>query len=105
MRFITDNASHFKLCSSVFIVVVVTTFKFSRLVKIIGKNEKTELKEKFYKYMSVTSQLNCVYCMVFLFYPINYCNQFKKDYFCSVIYDNLFAQCFKIVCVAYLAEA
>jgi hypothetical protein len=73
-----------------------------RTVQVIKQNEKSVLKEEFYKYMSVNSKFNCAYCLILAFYPINYCNQFKSDLFCSSI--GLFAQYFKIVFVAYLGE-
>ncbi len=72
-----------------------------RVVAVIKKHEKGVLKEDFYKFISVNSKFNCIYCLIFAFYPINYCNQFDSDYFCSSIYGGLFGQYFKIVFIAY----
>ncbi len=71
-----------------------------RVVQIIRKNKKTELKEAFYSYMCANSKFNCMYCAIFALYPIKYCNQFKSDLFCSSIYSGLFAQYFKIIFIA-----
>jgi hypothetical protein len=54
--------------------------------------------------MSVNSTFNCILCLVFAFYPIYYCNQFKSDFFCSFIFNSLFYLYFKIVFIAYLGE-
>ena len=76
-----------------------------RVIQVIRKNKKKDLKEDFYSYMSLNSKFNCTLCLLFAFYPINYCNQFKSDLFCSSIYNSLFDQYFKIYFVAYSGEA
>jgi hypothetical protein len=73
--------------------------------KIIKKNQKKELKEDFYKYKSINSVFNCVYCLIFALYPINSCNVYKNDYFCSAIFNTVFAQIYKIGFVNYLGES
>jgi hypothetical protein len=76
-----------------------------RVIRTIKQNEKSDLKEGFYKYMSVNSKFNCVYCLIFSLYPINVCNQFKSDYFCSLIANTLSAQYYKIGFVSFLGES
>jgi hypothetical protein len=43
------------------------------VVRTIKKHQKKDLKEDFYKFMSFNSKFNCLYCLIFAFYPINYC--------------------------------
>ncbi len=71
----------------------------------VKKNKKSELKEDFYKYMSLNSKFNCVYCLLFLFYPIHLCNQYKSDYFCSSIFNSQFSQYYKIYFEVFLGES
>jgi hypothetical protein len=74
-------------------------------IRTIKKNEKSELKEDFYIYMSFNSKFNCIYCSIYLFYPIHLCNQYKNDYFCSTIFNSLLAQYYKIYFEVYLGES
>jgi hypothetical protein len=71
------------------------------IIRTVKKHEKTELQEEFYKYMSLNSIFNCLYCLVYCFYPINYCT----DYFCSPFYKLIFVQYIKIVFISYFGEA
>ncbi len=74
-------------------------------IRTIKKHEKKDLKEDFYKYMRVNSKFNCLYCLIFLFYQMDLCNERNRSYFCSSISNTLFAQYYKIVILAYLGES
>jgi hypothetical protein len=65
---------------------------------------KVELKEDFYKYMSLNAVFNCLFCIVYALYPINYCQRYETGYFCSTIYNTVAAQVIKIVFQAYFGE-
>ncbi len=76
------------------------------VVRTAHKHKKTYLKEEFYRYMSVISKFNCIYCLIFVFYPINVCNNYNSDFFfCPGFYTNYVAQYYKIIFVAYLGES
>jgi hypothetical protein len=55
--------------------------------------------------MSLNSRFNCLYCLVFVFYPVNICLDPRMTFFCSSIYTYVSTQLFKIGCVAYLGES
>jgi hypothetical protein len=76
-----------------------------RVIYTIKKKKKSDLKDDFYKYMSVNSILNCAYCLIFALYPINICNQYKSDYFCSSVNSTYLAQYYKICFVAFLGQS
>jgi hypothetical protein len=77
-----------------------------RVIWTIRKNEKVELKEDFYNYMSLNSKFNCLYCLIFVFYPINYClSRVNDGYFCSPIFNTVAAQFYKLVFIAYFGES
>jgi hypothetical protein len=75
-----------------------------RVIYVVHKNKKVELKEDFYKYMSLNSVFNCLFCMVYVFYPINFCQMQQTGFFCSTIYKTQAAQIFKIVFIGYFGE-
>ncbi len=77
----------------------------SLVIWSISENQKSELKEDFYKYMSLNAKFNCIYSLIYMFTPINYCSNYPSGVFCSLIYDSLFAQYFKIIVIAYLGES
>jgi hypothetical protein len=61
-------------------------------------------KDKFYQYMSINAVFNCLYCIIFLFYPINSCVDTLSSSFCSSIRTSTVTQLYKIVVVAYFGE-
>jgi hypothetical protein len=75
-----------------------------KIIQTLKDNEKKELKEDFYKYMSANAKFNCIFCLIFVFYPITSCNWNASYYFCSEIYTYKFVQYFKIVMMAYFGE-
>jgi hypothetical protein len=75
-----------------------------KIIKTLKDNEKKELKEDFYKYMSSNAKFNCLYCLIFAFYPMTSCNWNASYTFCSKIYTTQFVQYFKIVMMAYFGE-
>jgi hypothetical protein len=75
-----------------------------RVVYTVHKNSKVELKENFYKYMMINSVFNSIFSTIYAFYPINYCQQYEKGYFCSTIYNTVPAQVLKIVFIGYFGE-
>jgi hypothetical protein len=76
----------------------------ARVVWTVLKKGKKELDESFYKYMTVNSIFNCLFCLVYAFYPVNFCQRYETGYFCSTIYNSLAAQVIKIVFQIYLGE-
>jgi hypothetical protein len=75
------------------------------VIRTIRKHRKTDLKEDFYKFMSANSKFNCLYCLIFLFYPINNCVNRFNELFCSSISTNYIVQYYKIVFIAYFGES
>jgi hypothetical protein len=75
-----------------------------RVIYTIHKNIQVKLKEDFYKYMSLNSVFNCLFCVVYALYPVNYCSKYERGYFCSPIFNAVAAQVFKIVFMGYLGE-
>jgi hypothetical protein len=76
-----------------------------RIIWTVRKHSKVELKEDFYQFMSLNSKFNCVFCLIYVLYPINYCQAFTTGYFCSAIFNTTFSQIIKIVFIAYFGEA
>jgi hypothetical protein len=75
-----------------------------KILNTIHKNKKKDLKEDFYKYMSVNAKFNCIYCLIFVFYPMTSCNWNQSTYFCSSIFTTQFVQYFKIIIMVYFGE-
>jgi hypothetical protein len=75
-----------------------------KVIQTVQRNEKKELKEDFYQYMSVNAKFNSLYCVIFSFYPMTSCNYNLSVYFCSKIYTTQFVQYYKIVMIAYFSE-
>jgi hypothetical protein len=76
-----------------------------RVIYIIHQHNKVELKEDFYKYMSLNSVFNCLFCTIYALYPVNYCLKYETGYFCSAVYKSVAAQFIKIVLIGYFGEA
>jgi hypothetical protein len=74
------------------------------IIRTIKKNEKTELKEDFYKYMSANAKFNCIYCLILVFYPMTSCTWRLSYHLCSTIFTSQFVQWYKIVMIAYFSE-
>jgi hypothetical protein len=75
-----------------------------RVIYTINKNSKVEFKEDFYSYMMINSIFNCLYCLVYTFYPVNYCQLFETGYFCSLINATVSVQVIKIVFIGFFGE-
>jgi hypothetical protein len=75
-----------------------------KIIQTLATNKKKKLKEDFYKYMSVNAKLNCIFCLIFVFYPMTSCNWRLSTTFCSTIFTSQFVQYFKIVIMAYFGE-
>jgi hypothetical protein len=73
------------------------------IVRTIRKHKKTDLKEKFFQYMSVNSKLNCLYSFIYVFNLMNVCIS-ENAIFCSSVYTSIWAQYFKIIFGVYLGE-
>jgi hypothetical protein len=75
------------------------------IIRAVHQNKEKELKDDFYKFMSLNAVFNCIYCGIFLFYPINSCIDTLTDgLFCSSIRTFTVTQLYKIVFVAYFGE-
>jgi hypothetical protein len=75
-----------------------------KIISTIEENKKKVLKEDFYKYMSANAKFNCIYCLIFVFYPMTSCNWKLSTTFCSSIFTTQFVQYYKIVMMAYFGE-
>jgi hypothetical protein len=74
------------------------------VVRAVYQNQQKDLKDDFYQYMSLNSKFNCLYCIIFLFYPVNSCVDIMTGYFCSSIRKSYVTQLYKIVLVAFFGE-
>jgi hypothetical protein len=74
------------------------------VIKTVAMNEEKDLKEDMYKYMKANAVFNCIYCVIYIFYPMNSCLELVSTSFCSSIYSTQFAQYFKIVVLTYFGE-
>jgi hypothetical protein len=74
------------------------------VIRTIKKNQTKELKEQFFKYMSLNSKFNCLYCLIFAFYPVNFCLDPVSTEYCSSIASYSLVQYYKIVVIAYVGE-
>jgi hypothetical protein len=83
---------------------LIGLFLNKMIIQTIQKNKNKELKEDFYKYMSANAKFNCIYCLIFVFYPMTSCNWRPSYYFCSILFTSSFAQYYKIVVMAYFGE-
>jgi hypothetical protein len=75
------------------------------VVWTIHRNKHSHLKDDFYKYMSLNSKFNCMYCMIFIFYSVSSCLNTASSYFCSSIRTWYVSQLYKIVLVSYFGES
>jgi hypothetical protein len=101
-KVIFGSTGHFLLNSNIFKLLMKIINKLKCTIK---RHQNKDLKEDFYKFMSLNSKFNCLYCVIFAFFPINSCLDPRADLFCSSIQATLFAQYYKIVCVALLGES
>jgi hypothetical protein len=76
-----------------------------QIIRILRKHRRHDLQEQFYKYMSINSMFNCVYCLIYVCAPLNYCYDNPNGALCSSIYNSYFAQYFKIVVIYYVGES
>jgi hypothetical protein len=75
------------------------------VIRAVHQNQEKDLKDDFYQYMSLNSKFNCLYCIIFLFYPVNSCvDTLTGNYFCSSIRASYATQLYKIVLVAFFGE-
>jgi hypothetical protein len=75
-----------------------------KIIQTINKHKKKDLKEDFYKYMSANAKFNCLYCLIFVFYPMTSCIWRLDTTFCSSVFTYLFVQYYKIVVMAFFGE-
>jgi hypothetical protein len=83
---------------------VIGIFLNWKIIQTIKKNEKKDLKEDFYKYMSANAKFNCLFCLIFGFYPMTSCTWRPSYFFCSQVFTSYFVQYYKIVMMAYFGE-
>jgi hypothetical protein len=75
-----------------------------KIIQTLKINEKKDLKEDFYKYMSANAKFNCLYCLIFVFYPMTSCTWRLSYHFCSSIFTSQFVQYYKFIMIAYFGE-
>jgi hypothetical protein len=75
-----------------------------KIIQTINKNKKKDLKEDFYKYMNANAKFNCIFCIIFVFYPMTSCDWRPSYHFCSSFFTSQFVQYYKIVMIAYFGE-
>jgi hypothetical protein len=112
----SENWDYYTVVYMIQLAVDVLTFILIPLASIVGlllnlrvvwtvhKNSEVELKEEFYRYMSLNSTFNCLFCLIYTLYPINYCQQYETGYFCSTISKTMPAQIIKIVFIGFFGE-
>jgi hypothetical protein len=92
----------------VFIVIPLTCalglFLNVLAIRAVHQNQEKGLKDDFYQYMSLNAKFNCLYCIIFLFYPVNSCVDGMTGYFCSSIHTSYITQLYKIVLVSFFGE-
>jgi hypothetical protein len=74
------------------------------VIRAVYLNKEKALKDDFYSYMSLNASFNCLYCVIFIFYPINSCVDTLSNFFCSAVFTSTSAQLYKIVFIAFLGE-
>jgi hypothetical protein len=75
-----------------------------KIIQTIKTNEKKKLNEDFYKYMSANAKFNCLYCFIFVFYPMTSCDWRLSYHFCSSVFTTQFVQYYKTILMAYFGE-
>jgi hypothetical protein len=102
-----DFISGFDLTSSFVTLFLIPLACFSgfmlnfKIIRLIKKNRKSELKENFYRYMSMNSRFNCIYSLVYIFSPMNMCIYYV---YCSAVVNTFAAQYFKIIVIVYIGQ-
>jgi hypothetical protein len=100
----------FEFVQDIFIFIAIPVasalglFLNALIIRAVHQNQEKELKDDFYQYMSLNAEFNCLYCIIFLFYPVNSCVDIMADYFCSSIRTSNVTQLYKIVLVAFFGE-
>ena len=91
----------------IFIIPLVGLFGLltnSFIVFVISLSENNEyLKAKQYSFMSISSIANAVVCFISMFTPMYQCQSFD-GIFCSSVYDLVFTQYFRIICVEFVSS-
>ena len=91
----------------IFIIPLVGLFGLltnSFIVFVVSLDENKEyLKAKQYSFMSISSIANAVVCFISMFTPMYQCQSFAGIY-CSSVYDLVFTQYFRIICVEFISS-
>jgi hypothetical protein len=87
------------LTFSIIIIYKIYLYRFD-----LNQNTQHFLKDNIANYMIANSVFNSLYCVIFLFYPINGCVDLLYGSFCSSIHTSYVSQYYKIIFIAYAGE-
>jgi hypothetical protein len=91
----------------IFIIPLVGLFGLltnSFIVYVVSLVENKEyLNAKQYSYMRIASIANALVCFISMFTPIYQC-QSSDGIYCSSVYDLVFTQYFRIICVEFISS-
>ena len=74
------------------------------ILVIRNKNMKREFQEPMYKHAVINAIFNILYCVIMVLKLINTCIFYGPSVFCSNVYQEEWAQNFKIILVHYLGN-
>ena len=75
------------------------------ILVIKDKNKKREFQEPMYKHMILNATFNILYCLIVALKLINTCIFYGPSVFCSNVYQEDWAQTFKIILIHFLGNA
>jgi hypothetical protein len=96
----------------ILLVILQPIFTFSGLFNnllliwiITDKTNDHLFKEAMYKHIRINACFNAVYCLIRSFSLLNQCLEFNGSPYCSSIYQEQWAQYFKIIVVNFLGNS
>ena len=74
------------------------------ILVIRNRNMKKEFQESMYKHIIINAGFNIVYCLIMGLKLINTCIFYGPSVFCSNVYQEIWAQQFKIILIHFLGN-
>jgi hypothetical protein len=75
------------------------------ILVIKNKSMKREFQQPMYKHIIINAVFNIVYCLIMVLKMINTCIFYGPSVFCSNVYQEIWAQQFKIIFIHFLGNA
>ena len=101
-----------KFIEFILLVILAPIFCFIGIIHngltilvIKNRNMKKEFNESMYKHIIINAGFNIVYCLIMALKLINTCIFYGPSIFCSSVYQEIWAQQFKIILVHFLGNA